>query len=259
MSSQDDFYIGYLPEAPQGLARWIRARVIAVVLVVLGVGVALTAAQSDPGPARYEFGVVRTFEGDLRLDPVPHLELTRPGTTAAGAGRSRYLLTVFGKCGAESVVRGHEDRRVRLQGSLVHRAGSSMIEMADGIEIEDLGPASEKQVALDLGIATLSGEIVDSKCHWGVMKPGDGKIHRACAVRCLAGGVPAALRIRGGGIRGAESPMKYVLLAAEDGSAVNEHVLEMVAEPVTITGRLTRLGDLHILHADPATYRRDSK
>ncbi|MDA1266641.1 MAG: hypothetical protein O2816_16295 [Planctomycetota bacterium] len=53
--------------------------------------------------------------------------------------------------------------------------------------------------------------------------------------------------------------MKYVLLADRDGSPVNEHVIEMVAEQVSITGRLTRLGDLHILRADPATYRRDSK
>lgn len=104
---------------------------------------------------------------------------------------------------------------------------------------------------VDLGQVTYTGEIVDAKCHWGVMKPGDGKIHRACAVRCIAGGVPAALRIRT-----ANAPVKYVLLADEAGSPVNERVLDLVAETVVITGRLTRRGDLHVLHADPGTYQR---
>ncbi|MDA1267009.1 MAG: hypothetical protein O2816_18165, partial [Planctomycetota bacterium] len=164
MSAQDEFYVGYLPEAPAGLARWIRWRVIALIGIGIGIGVAFSAAQSDPGPARYEFGEVRSFEGDLRLHPVPHLELARPGTTSGAAGQSRYLLSVFGKCGAGPVVAAYGDRRVRLKGSLVHRAGSSMIELADGAAIEDLGPASDQAAEVDLGIATLRGEIVDTKC-----------------------------------------------------------------------------------------------
>jgi hypothetical protein len=37
---------------------------------------------------------------------------------------------------------------------------------------------------------------------------------------------------------------------------VNQQVLDMVAEPVEITGEVERQGDLLILRADPATYRR---
>ena len=36
----------------------------------------------------------------------------------------------------------------------------------------------------------VEGEIVDSKCHLGVMKPGEGPTHRDCAVRCLLGRIP---------------------------------------------------------------------
>ena len=254
MSKHDDFYIGYLPEAPSGLARWVRGRVIAVILYALGVGLAFTATQAEPGPSRYEFGVVRPFEGVLRTTPVPHLELERPGETGGVTGQSRYLITVFGKTGADERVAPLAGRRVRVQGSLVHRAGSSMIELADGEEIEDLGAGPAPDPEVSLGTVTLAGEIVDAKCHWGVMKPGDGKIHRGCAVACISGGVPVAFRIRGG-----DSPMKYVLLADEAGSPVSDAVLDLVAEPVTITGQLMQLGDLHVLRADPATYRRDSK
>ena len=50
MSAQDDFYIGYLPEAPSGLGRWIRTRVIAVLALALGVGLAFTATQAPDAP-----------------------------------------------------------------------------------------------------------------------------------------------------------------------------------------------------------------
>ena len=42
----------------------------------------------------------------------------------------------------------------------------------------------------DLDTFTLIGEIVDSKRYLGVMNPGNGKVHRDCAVRCLSGGIP---------------------------------------------------------------------
>ena len=49
--------------------------------------------------------------------------------------------------------------------------------------------------------------------------------------------------------------MRYFLLVSDDGSTVNSRVLNMVAEPVSITGRVLRRGDLLLLMADPATYR----
>jgi hypothetical protein len=40
-----------------------------------------------------------------------------------------------------------------------------------------------------LGEFDLVGEIVDRKCYLGNMNPGNGKVHRDCAVRCLSGGI----------------------------------------------------------------------
>ena len=37
---------------------------------------------------------------------------------------------------------------------------------------------------------------------------------------------------------------------------VNKEVLNLIAEPVEITGDVVRQGDFLILRADPATYRR---
>ena len=47
-----------------------------------------------------------------------------------------------------------------------------------------------------LGKQTFVGEIVDSKCFLGVMNPGRLTPHRACAIRCISGGVPPVLLVR---------------------------------------------------------------
>ena len=98
---------------------------------------------------------------------------------------------------------------------------------------------------------TLTGEIVDSKCFLGVMNPGQLTPHRACAIRCISGGCPPVLLVRQ-----KDRPPLYFLLVSADGKPVNKPVLEMVALPVEISSEVARQGNLLILRADPATYRR---
>ncbi len=43
---------------------------------------------------------------------------------------------------------------------------------------------------------------------------------------------------------------------AADGTMVNDQVLNMVAEPSEVTGRVRRVDDLLVLYSDPATYER---
>ena len=106
----------------------------------------------------------------------------------------------------------------------------------------------------NLGRQTLVGEIVDSKCYLGVMNPGQLTPHRACAVRCISGGIPPLLLVRP-----KTGPPLYFLLVSGDGHAVNKEVLDMVAEPVQVTGDVERQGELLVLRADPKTFRRAPK
>ena len=108
--------------------------------------------------------------------------------------------------------------------------------------------------SVSLGKQTLIGEIVDSKCFLGVMNPGQLAPHRACAIRCISGGCPPVLLVRQ-----KEAPPQYLLLVSAEGNPVNKQVLDIVAEPVEITGELERQGELLILRADPSTYRRVSR
>ena len=176
MTERDEFYVGYLPEAPPALGRRLR-RVSAVLLVLAAlVAAAVTASQSAFSDANFEFGVVRTFRGVVTTDPVPTLVVARPGARAAGTrGVSRYLLVAPFKFGADAAVAEHDGRHVELEGSLIHRDGVTMIELVPGsiAALDSPGPTPAAPEAL--GERTYRGEIVDSKCYLGVMKPGNLK------------------------------------------------------------------------------------
>ena len=246
--THDEFYVGYLDRAPAHLGRFVHRRVLLILALAGLVAAGLAASMSPFSAAVFEFGTEREFEGILVEHPVPALLVARPGDRDE---TSRYLLTTFGKHGAAEAVRGMGIARVRLKGTLVHRDDRTMIELADdGIEVLGEAPTFV-DTAEDLGVRTFVGEIVDSKCYLGVMKPGNLKPHRACAVRCIAGGVPPVLLVRD-----AEGSATYLVLVGPDGGAVNDAVLDRIAEPVSVTGRVVRRDDLLFLHADPAEIRR---
>jgi hypothetical protein len=93
------------------------------------------------------------------------------------------------------------------------------------------GEPADPLPALDeLGPVQWTGEIVDSKCFFGVMNPGNGKVHRDCAARCISGGIPPAFLVRD-----SRGHTVTVLLAQW-----RHEMLDHIAEPVAIRGRLVR-------------------
>jgi hypothetical protein len=248
MSTPDDeLYVGYRPTVPRGVARRARAAAVVTIVAAAAVAAALAAGQKRSPGGTFEFLVTRRFEGIVREHPHPTLEVARPGSD--GASVSSYLLVASGKHGAGAEVAGLDGRSVRLEGKLVSRAGRTMIEVEAGsVENAGVGAGAASEV-VGLGVVTLVGEIVDSKCFLGVMNPGSAKPHRACAVRCISGGVPPLFIPSGPNAE----PM---LLVAADGAPVNDRILDLVAEPVEITGRLARERGTLVLRADPARYRR---
>jgi hypothetical protein len=100
-----------------------------------------------------------------------------------------------------------------------------------------------------LGAVTLRGEVIDSKCYLGAMKPGGGKTHKGCAALCLAGGVPPMFVTRG--TDGLET---YYLLAAADGGPANDAVRDLVGDPAELAGSLENVEDVLLVRL--ATIRR---
>jgi hypothetical protein len=243
---KDEFYIGYMPEAPSGVGSFVKIRVIGLLVFVTAMAATIAVSFSQLGPATFEFGNYRSFEGCIEMTPYPHLAVHRPGS-ASEEGVSRYYLTVFGKYGAESHVEAFANQKVQLEGQLIFRDHQTMIEIKDGSVVK-VGDADIEKMQHSIATETLEGEIIDSKCYLGVMNPGSLKGHKACAINCIRGGIPPMLLVRG------EDRARYYLLVDQDGKPVNQEVLDKVAVPVRIQGQVERLDNLYILRADPEKF-----
>ena len=232
-----EFYIGYLPKAPAATARFIKKVVAGLAAVAATAAITLVLSQMPFARSTFEFGHSRKFEGVVASTPYPMLLIPRPGSNES----SQYLLVAPGKQGADSVVAGLDGKRVRLRGQLIYSGAETMVEIdPHTIEVVERSPNATAET-VNLGSATLTGEIVDSKCYLGVMNPGRGKVHRDCAARCVSGGIPPALLTSTGEI---------FLLVNHDGKPFPQDFLrQLVGELVVIRGDLIRRGETKIMQA----------
>ena len=240
----NDFYVGYLPKAPTTLARFIRRIILLLGFIAVAVSIALVMGQMPFAKSAFEYGEARQFEGIIDARPYPELLVARPGEVGKGEKHSQYLLVAPGKHGADYLVAGFDGKEVRLKGQLIYRENETMIEIEPGSIVPlNSSPAPQARTD-DLGAVTLTGEIVDSKCYLGVMNPGNGKVHRDCAARCISGGIPPIFVSLDGDQR--------FLLVGPDGSAIGRDALrDFVAEPITITGEALQRGESRLLRVDP--------
>jgi hypothetical protein len=250
----DEFYIGWEAKTAPGPGRFARKFVLLLLVAAAVLALAFAAVQQTIGISIFEWGTVKKFSGILQLQPYPHLLVPRPGAAVTQPGFSTYYLVAPFKFGLdrEKLVR-FDGKYVSLEGTLIYRANQTMVEALPESIKATVGqpPALPGAETTRLGRQTLVGEIVDSKCFFGVMNPGQLTSHRACAIRCISGGIPPVLLVRQ-----KDGPPICLLLVSADGKPVNQQVLDMVAEPVRITGEVERQGELLILRADPSTYRR---
>ena len=187
-----EFYIGYEDNPPPHLSRFLGRVVLGLAVLLVVIAGAVAATQSPAEPGNYEFGVEKSFEGLLVEGALPLLQVgMSPGAI------TNYLLVGAGKFGLPAFARGHGGERVQFRGSLIQKGTAVMIEMNNPSSFAVVKtPSNEMASGHAIGQVSLIGELVDTKCYFGVMRPGAGKVHRGCAVRCLHGGVPPGLLLR---------------------------------------------------------------
>lgn len=229
-----DFFVGY-STIPVGTKNFLRLAVAAMLVIGLGVGGWIASSQQSAGEGRWDPAMQVSTSGLLSLDPYPILHR---------ADGSSVLLVKPGKTSATSLVAEYAGKIIAVRGVPIERGGWSMLEVYRAGDVqaapsdnEVLAPPRQSQ-----GEVTLNGEIVDSKCFFGVMKPGAGKVHRACAAMCLTGGMPPMLVVTG-----ADGLRYGYMLVTQDGSSASLQVVPDVAVPVRITGALEVRGDLTYL------------
>lgn len=239
-ADEDPFYIGYLPRVPASHARKVCGFLLALTALIPLVMILAAVSQNPIDVGTFEFGTLRTFEGVMHESPFPVLRIEAPG------GDSEFvnlILVGAGKHGIPEFARGHDGQRVRLEGTLIHRKGLTAIEVGaeEKFEVVGGGDTPARDHVESLGTVRLRGEIVDTKCFVGVMRPSAGKVHRACAIRCLSGGIPPGLLVHD--LNGGEA---VFLLAPREGSSLKLDVQE-AGIPVEVSGEAELHGDTPVL------------
>jgi len=245
----DEFYLGYAKKIPPGIRKFLFIFVPALMLGVLLFSLVLPGLHNQYTPGK--FGRAPDLQGLLLTQPVPHLVVLRPGQTAGQSQYSRYLLSGLGKTYPSDKILALAGQWVQLTGTPIYRDSQTLIAARSATPL-DSPPALPvpPEAGTSLGTATLNGEILDAKCFLGAMKPGQTKIHRKCAIRCISGGVPPLFRVRN-----QAGDALYFVLADAKGEAVNRFILDKIADPIQIKGEVVRYDDMFVLKADPTTYK----
>jgi hypothetical protein len=245
--ANDDFYIGYLQRAPRKYARMTIISIGLIVAVLLVAGIANGFFQNKFNPGYFEFDELTEINGVLYKSPVPRLVIDEKGAMPRSV-----ILVGAGKMGALGTIEAMENklgdlidgRAVVLRGTLIYGEGKALMELTAHeyslISASDNweGPRNPEFIKE----IKLRGEIVDPKCYFGVMKPGKGKTHRACAIRCVSGGIPPVLRVDQ-----PEGPPKFYLLRGQNGERMNKQLLDFIADDVFVEGRHSIIDDWDIL------------
>lgn len=245
----EEFYIGYLDNAPPKTSRFLKHTALLLTLAAITVGGIMVAIQQPFYPSHFEFLQYRSFEGQLIEHPYPQLRIQLPGKSNNAPVFTRYHLVNEGKWGLDAEVAGLDKQQVELQGALIYRDNQVMIEVVpETIKAKGRSPLPAQEPHI-LGTFTFAGEIVDSKCFLGVMNPGQAKPHKACATRCISGGVPPILFFKD-----ENNHPNYLTLQTAEGEAINQHILDLVAEPVSVKGQVQLIDNQLVLRAEE--YRR---
>jgi hypothetical protein len=242
-TSRTAFFVGYL-KMPGALALFLWGLLPLLLGGIAGAAVALAVNDTVPRPMGGAIGSA-TLTGVVQLDPYPMLRL--PPDAAHPEPRT-VLVIQPGKNGAQGRLAGLDGATVAADGLIYERDGQQLFELAGGAEavrtadaVAGFAPAAPRA----LGTHALSGEIVDPKCFLGAMRPGERKPHMMCGNRCLFGGIPPMLAVRGN-----EGALSMVLLLGPAGEAALSPFEDWTSLPVRVSGGVSALDGLLIMRVD---------
>ena len=104
MTDKNDFYIGWMPEAPQSFSRHVKRTLLVLTVIVISAGIILALQQRKFSIASFEFGQLTSVTGIYQSFPVPSIKVA---TAADASGKKTWLtipLTGYGKFGAEGTI-----------------------------------------------------------------------------------------------------------------------------------------------------------
>ena len=225
------FFVGWSVRGATPLMGFLAPVLAALLLGFAALAFALGVTVDDPGGG--DFAGDMDITGFLLADPYPMIVTDRGHTVPLSGG---------GKRGVQAEARPLDGQRVRATGTGVRRGDRDLL-LVDALRPasgEATPPAREP-----LGAWRLTGEICDGKCVAGVMRPGRGAAHKACANVCLLGGVPPVL-VTTTPVLGT----RYVMMGGPDDHALPDAFRDHVAVLRRMDGTLERIGDALLFRTD---------
>lgn len=252
----DEFYIGWMAKAPKSFSAWIKKYLFVLLSLVIVLGILLALSQKKFSTGNFEFGTLTQVKGVYFSKPVPVLKVVDGKDIWGNANYITVPLIGFGKHGADGVIADLEKEKkillegkeISLKGTLLYNDGKLLMQI-DGNDqplvniANGIATPGRLQETKEIGVIDIKGEIVDPKCFFGVMKPGEGKPHKECAIRCILGGIPPVLKVTD-----ETGKQNYYLIVGSNGEKMNEAVQDYVASPVTIHAKAVEYGDWIVLY-----------
>lgn len=252
----NEFYIGWLPKAPAGFAKHIKRILIILLPLVIIIAITLALLQKKFDTGNFEFEKLTEVKGIYFTKPIPMIKVINGKDIWGNISYINMPLVGYGKHGADGIISDLEkeknisfdQRELTLKGTLLYNDGKTILQVSASdnpfLHVADMkAPAEFLPQQKELGIAKVKGEIIDPKCYFGVMKPGEGKVHRDCAIRCILGGIPPMMRVKN-----EKGQNNYYIVVDAEGEKMNKAVQPYVGEPVEMEARLVQYDDWIVMY-----------
>ncbi len=256
MTKKDNFYIGWQPKMAKETKRVIVIFIVAIAVIVFTLIFWVVNKQKPFNAHNFEYGKLTTITGTYYANPAPILVADAFGFPVELS--KDILLVGYGKFGAEGILQSAEKAKklmngskVKLQGTLIYGDGRTLLELTEKeASVIEVYTGEKQEVNNETKRITkhLKGEILDPKCYFGVMKPGEGKIHKSCAIRCISGGVPPVLRVM------SDEGYQYYIMVGGQGQQMNKEVLPYVAETIDVNGKTAEINGWNFIYMDNIEY-----
>ena len=248
------FYIGWQNEMSPHHKTVLKRFLIPIFIIIPVLTIGVVLSQSPFNNHQFEFGKVKEFTGIYHEKPYPILEITE-GDLPKNFSKAA-LLVGYGKFGAAGTMQtiqaqngqNLDNKKITIQGSLIYGDGKIVIELTE--QDNSLAKIHDDRQPPFKAISTgeegrLLGEVLDPKCYFGVMKHGEGKVHKSCAIRCISGGIPPVFRVVT-----SRNGYDYYLIADKNGKAINKTILPIVGEMIPLSGNIKTENGWKVLYID---------
>ncbi len=248
---KEEFYIGWQGDAPQGFSRTRSLFFVTCISLLIGFTVTYLFVEEGFVESYFDYGNLTEIEGRIIDYPVFGLKTKKDDkiVTVPLVGFGKFdALPVLEELKKRANGQNVVDLMVTLRGTVIYNKDKMWMELTEGLEsivTVKHNPSIEDQQHSVLGSMTVSGEIVDPKCFFGVMNPAYGKIHRSCAIRCISGGITPVLATKN------ETGFSdYYFVTDLEGEPLNKEILQYIGIPLKLKGQIEQVDDWKLIKID---------